>query len=53
MADPNEARNSRDKVPPPEERTLEEREKRTLPLRRVYMIVLVAIVLVLAVALIF
>lgn len=31
---------------PPEKRSLHEREKRTLPMRRVYMIVLAALILV-------
>ena len=52
MTDPGKDRSRREDVPPPEERSLQEREKRTLPIRRVYMIVLLVIVLVAAVALV-
>jgi hypothetical protein len=50
---PDTDRNNRDRpvnAPlPPEKRRLEEREKRTLPMRRVYLIVLMAVLLVLVV----
>lgn len=52
MAEPNRDRERHDELPPPEERTIQERSKRTLPMRWVYPLVILVIVLVIVVTIV-